>query len=40
MDSGALRPTEDLKIRCGEKHFAKFPEVKFGKVTQLSDIRF
>ncbi|PIR50706.1 DEAD/DEAH box helicase [Candidatus Peregrinibacteria bacterium CG10_big_fil_rev_8_21_14_0_10_49_24] len=40
MDSDALRPAEDLKIRCGEKHFAEFPEVKFGKVTELSDIRF
>lgn len=40
MDSEALRPSEDLKIQCGEKHFAEFPEVKFGKVTKLSEIIF
>lgn len=38
LDSNALRPSEDLKIQCGRKHFAEFPDVRFDKVTSVSDI--
>jgi type III restriction enzyme len=38
LDSNALRPSEDLKIQCGRKHFAEFPDVRFDKVTRVSEI--
>jgi type III restriction enzyme len=40
LDKGLLRPLEDLKIRCGEKHFALFKNlgVEYKKVVVKNDL--
>lgn len=38
LDKDQLRGIENLKIACGEKHFAVIEGVKFKKVTKLSEL--
>lgn len=38
LDSGDLRASEDMKVRCGAKHFARLDGVRFQKVRKLSEI--
>ena len=37
-DRNLLRPTEQMKIHCGERHFAEFDDVSFAPVGSVSDI--
>ncbi len=34
-----LRESEQMKITCGTKHFAEFPDVQYQQVTSVHDIR-
>jgi len=38
LDDSDLRKKEGLKIKCGEKHFEEFEDVKFKKVTKVSGL--
>lgn len=38
LDEKDLRNKENLKIKCGEKHFDEFEEVDFKKVTKVSEL--
>lgn len=38
LDDQDLRKKEDMKIKCGEKHFKEFEDVNFQKVTKVSDL--
>jgi len=38
LDSSSLRIGEALKVKCGEKHFAEFPDITYKKVTKVSEL--
>ena len=38
LDESALRGSENLKVKCGEKHFEQFPEVTYKKVTKVTEL--
>ena len=38
-DRNLLRPIEQMKIHCGEKHFEEFADVSFAPVGSVSDIK-
>src|SRR3989339_430866 len=39
LDENALRGSEYIKVKCGEKHFAEFPDVIYQKVTRVAGLR-
>ena len=38
LDESSLRGGEMLKVKCGEKHFAEFPDVAYKKVTKVTEL--
>ena len=38
LNDADLREKEDMKIKCGQKHFKEFADVEFKKVTNVSEL--
>lgn len=38
-DMTLLRESERMKIKCGEKHFAEFSDVRFQAVGSVGDLK-
>ena len=38
LDSNLIRNIEELKIKCGVKHFAEFKDIEYRKITNIKDL--